>query len=129
MTRWRRLLGLAIGCGAFSLGPMAAQEPGPLSTPTQRLDYLLSQWRGQTVEHLREVWGREQSSEMRGRNPVLVYEKRVKLRPGFGSITVHPNGGLRCVVRFEINEMEQVNRAARQGGGEECWSQWRRYEP
>jgi hypothetical protein len=66
---------------------------------------------------------------MRGERVVLVYEKRVNVRAGLGSVTIHPNGGLRCVVRFEIDEADKVARVARQGGGQECWSQWRRYEP
>jgi hypothetical protein len=111
------------------LAPLGAQEPGPLATPTQKLDHLLSQWRGQSVEHVREVWGREDDLEMRGTNPVLVYEKRVKVRPSFGGITVNPNGGLRCVVRFLISDTEEVLRVARQGGGAECWNAWRKFEP
>ena len=129
MVRWQWSLPLTlVGC-ALAMGELVAQEPGPLATPTERLDYLLSQWRGQTVAHVREVWGREHETEMRGANPVLVFEKRVKVRPGFGSVTVHPNGGLRCVVRFQIDDAEKVARVMRQGGGQECWSQWRRYEP
>jgi hypothetical protein len=120
---------MPILCALVSSGVAAAQEPGPLATPTDRLDHLLATWRGQPAAHLREVWGREQEAQMRGENLVLVYEKRVKVRPGLGGVTIHPNGGLRCVVRFEIDAVDKVARVARQGGGQECWSQWRRYEP
>jgi len=129
MARRLRLSGLAVLCFGLAATRLAAQEPGALATPTQRLDYLLSTWRGETVAHLREVFGREDETEMRGTNPVLVYEKRVKVRAGIGTITMHPNGGLRCVVRFEINDAEEVVRVGRQGGGQECWNEWRRYEP
>jgi hypothetical protein len=114
---------------AFSFG-VSAQEPGPLATSTEKLEYLLSTWRGQPVSRVREVFGRESASEMRGTDPVLVYEKRVKVRPALGGITIHGNGGLRCVVRFLISdETEEVLRVARQGGGDECWNAWRKYEP
>lgn len=126
MKRWSLACALA---ACFSLGPLGAQEPGPLATPTEKLDYLLSRWRGQPVARVREVFGREDDTEMRGSNPVLVYEKRVKVRATLGGIAVHPNGGLRCVVRFLISDAEEVSRVARQGGGAECWNVWRKYEP
>lgn len=126
MKRWSLACALA---ACFSSAPLGAQEPGPLATPTEKLDYLLSRWRGQPVARVREVFGREDDTEMRGSNPVLVYEKRVKVRATLGGIAVHPNGGLRCVVRFLINDTEEVSRVARQGGGAECWNAWRKYEP
>ena len=130
MARRQRLLGLATIGIVLAASPLAAQEPGALATPTQRLDYLLASWRGETVAHVREVFGREDATEMRGANLVLVYEKRVKVRAaGIGAVTIHPNGGLRCVVRFEINDAEKVVRVGRQGGGQECCNEWRRYEP
>jgi hypothetical protein len=122
-------LGLAVAVSIVGSAQVAAQEPGPLASPTEKLDYLLSTWRGQTVERLREVWGREDEKQMRGTQPVLVYEKRVKVSAGLGGITVRPNGGLRCVVRFLIGESEEILRVARQGGGAECWNAWRQYEP
>lgn len=126
MRRWS----LTWVSAAFLLcAPLGAQEPGPLASPTEKLDYLLSQWRGQPVARVREVFGREDETEMRGSNPVLVYEKRIKVRATFGGIAVHPNGGLRCVVRFLISDTEEVLRVARQGGGAECWNAWREYEP
>ena len=127
MARWQWCLPLTLGLCALAAGDLAAQ--GPLATSTERLDDLLSQWRGQTVAHVREVWGREQETELRGQSTVLVYEKRVKVRPGFGSVTVHPGEGQRCVVRFQIDDAEKVSRTSRQGGGETCWNAWRRYEP
>lgn len=119
-------LGLAAPLLALVVTGVTAQER---ETPTQRLDALLASWRGQTAEHLREVWGREQSTEPRGNNTVLVYEKRQRLRATLGGIAVSPNGGSRCVVRFEIGAANEVLRTARQGGGQECWSQWRGFEP
>lgn len=126
MKRWSWACAFA---ACLSFAPLAAQEPGPLATPTEKLDYLLSRWRGQPVARVREVFGREDDTEMRGGNPVLVYEKRVKVRATLGGIAVHPNGGLRCVVRFLISDTEEVSRVARQGGGAECWNAWRKYEP
>lgn len=126
MKRW------GVACALVTCvfcAPVGAQEPGPLATPTEKLDYLLSRWRGQPVAHVREVFGREDDTEMRGSNPVLVYEKRIKVRATLGGIAVHPNGGLRCVVRFLVSDTEEVLRVARQGGGAECWNAWRRYEP
>jgi hypothetical protein len=127
MQGWRPALVLM--CGFYLVGPLAAQKPGPLATPTEKLDYLLATWRGQPVVHVREVWGREDDTEMRGANPVLVYEKRVKVRATLGGIALYPNGGLRCAVRFLIGDTEEVLRVARQGGGAECWNLWREYEP
>lgn len=118
--------GFAAGLLALVAMSVSAQER---ETPTQRLDALLASWRGQTAEHLREVWGREQSSETRGNNTVLVYEKRQRVRATLGGIAVSPNGGSRCVVRFEIGAANEVLRTARQGGGQECWSQWRGLDP
>jgi hypothetical protein len=130
VARRRPLSGLATICVVLAASQLAAQEPGVLASPTQRLDHLLSTWRGQPVARVREVFGRENATELRGTNPVLVYEKRVKVRAaGIGAVTIHPNGGLRCVVRFEINDAEKVVRVGRQGGGQECWNEWRRYEP
>jgi hypothetical protein len=125
----RHLLSALALCAMGFGAALEGEEPGPLATPTEKLDHLLSTWRGQPVTHLREVFGREDSTEMRGSNPVLVYEKRVKVRAAIGGFTMHPNGGLRCVVRFLIGEDEQVLRYARQGGGEECWQAWRKFEP
>jgi hypothetical protein len=125
MQRWHSLLALAIG--GFVLGA-SAQQPGPLASSSEKLDYLLSTWRGQPVARVREVFGREDSTEMRGTNAVLVYEKRVKLRGAVGGFTVHPNGGALCIVRFLISDTEQVSRVARQGG-DECWDAWRNNKP
>ena len=98
-------------------------------TPNERLDALLAKWRGQTAEHLREVWGREQSTEKRGNNTVVVYEKRKRVTATLGGISVAPNGGSPCVVRFEISAANEVLSTARQGGGQECWSAWRGLDP
>jgi hypothetical protein len=126
----RSHVGVALAACCFGLcAPLPAQEPGPLATPTEKLDHLLSTWRGQTVTRVREVWGRENETDMRGTSPVLIYEKRVKVTAGLGGITMRPNGGLRCVVRFLISETEEVLRVARQGGGAECWNVWRQFEP
>ena len=126
MQRWA--LGLVFATWWLAFGS-AAQEPGALATSTEKLDYLLSTWRGQPVARVRKVFGHEDATEMRGSNPVLVYEKRVKIRAAVGGFTVHPNGGARCVVRFLISETEEVLRVARQGGGDECWEAWRDYKP
>ena len=52
MARWWSLPLTLIGC-ALAAGELVAQAPGPLATPSERLDYLLSQWRGQTGEQWR----------------------------------------------------------------------------
>ena len=127
MRRWH-FLRLAFGMGCCFAAAASAQQPGALATPSEKLDYLLSTWRGQPVARVREVFGREDSTEMRGTNPVLVYEKRVKLRAAPGGFTMHPNGGSLCVVRFLISDTEEVSRVARQGG-DECWDAWRNYKP
>jgi hypothetical protein len=126
MQRWHFRLALATCCLAFGA---SAQQPGPFASSSEKLDHLLSTWRGQPVARVREVFGREDSTEMRGTSPVLVYEKRVKLRAAAGGFTVHPNGGALCVVRFLISDTEEVSRVARQGGGDECWDAWRNYKP
>ena len=129
MTGWHLSRVLALCLVLMAGSELRAQEPGPLASPTERLDYLLSTWLGQSVAHLREVWGREEGTEMRGGNPVLVFEKRIKVRAGLGGITFNGGGGLRCVVRFELDDADEIARWSRQGGGQECWNAWRRYEP
>ena len=124
----RRHFYQALAACCYALGA-PAQQPGAFASSSEKLDHLLSTWRGQPVARVREVFGREDSTEMRGTNPVLVYEKRVKLRPAAGGFTVHPNGGALCVVRFLIDDTEEVSRVARQGGGDECWDAWRKYTP
>jgi hypothetical protein len=119
----RHRLGVFVVTLAFAASGLAQE------TPNQRLDALLAKWRGQTAEHLREVWGREQSTEKRGDNTVVVYEKRKRMTATLGGIAVTPNGGARCIVRFEIGAANEVLRTARQGGGQECWSVWRGLEP
>jgi hypothetical protein len=126
MRRWYLFLAFATCCCALGA---SAQQPGPFASSSEKLDHLLSTWRGQPVARVREVFGREDSTEMRGTNPVLVYEKRVKVRPAAGGFTVHPNGGAVCVVRFLISDTEVVSRVARQGGGDECWDAWRNHKP
>jgi hypothetical protein len=113
------------------LAPLAAaQDPGPLATPTEKLDYLLTSWRGKALEDLLGVWGREESIERRGANQVYVFERRVKVRAGVFGVAVYGNGGLRCVARFEIDaDSKRVVRTTRQGGGQECWNAFRRNEP
>ena len=125
MQRRRFHWALATCCFAFGA---FAQDPGPFATSSEKLDHLLSTWRGQPVARVREVFGREDSTEMRGTSVVLVYEKRVKLRAAAGGFTVHPNGGALCLVRFLISDTEEVSRVARQGG-DECWDAWRDYKP
>jgi hypothetical protein len=126
MQCWHFPLAFATCCFALAA---YAQQPGPFASSSEKLDHLLSTWRGQPVARVREVFGREDSTEMRGTNPVLVYEKRVKVRPAAGGFTVHPNGGAVCVVRFLISDTEVVSRVARQGGGDECWDAWRNHKP
>jgi hypothetical protein len=99
------------------------------TTPTEKLDAMLSSWRGHTLEELQDVWGREESIERRGGNKVYVYERRVKVRANVFGVTVHGNGGLRCVARFEVDEQSKIVRTSRQGGGQDCWSALRKLDP
>ena len=124
----RRYAPFVFATCCFALGAFA-QAPGPFASASEKLDHLFSSWRGQPVAHVREVFGREDTTEMRGTNPVLVYEKRVKVRPAAGGFTLHPNGGAVCVVRFLIGDTEEVLRVARQGGADECWNAWRNHKP
>jgi hypothetical protein len=120
---------LFFGSSPNTVNGASAQQPGRFASSSEKLDHLLSTWRGQPVERVREVFGREDSTEMRGTTPVLVYEKRVRVRPAAGGFTLLPNGGAVCVVRFLISDTEEVARVARQGGGDECWDVWRSYKP
>ena len=72
MQRWSLGLAFATCWLAFDA---SAQQPGAFATSDEKLDYLLSTWRGQPVAHLRKVFGHEDKTEMRGTNPVFVYEK------------------------------------------------------
>ncbi len=98
-------------------------------SPTQKLDDLLRSWRGHTLERLHEVWGREHSVEEHRGYKVYVYERRIKVRAGLFAVSVYPKGGLRCVVRFQVDDQDEIVRTSRQGGGQECWSQFRKYDP
>jgi hypothetical protein len=109
--------------------PAQAQEPGPMAAPNEKLDYLLSSWRGKSLEDLRGVWGREEEIQLRRGNRVFVFERRVKVRAGLFGVSVYANGGLRCVAQFEVNDADEIVRTSRQGGGQECWNALRRYEP
>jgi hypothetical protein len=107
-----------------------ADEPGALASPTEKLDYLLSTWKGKSLEQLHDTWGHEESVERRGTHQVFVFERRVKVRLGLGSITVHgEQGGLRCVAKFEVDDEISIVRATRLGGGQDCWNLFRKYDP
>lgn len=110
------------------LSPVCAGQ-GVLDSPTQKLDKLLEDWHGHTLSRLQEVWGRESSIESHRGHKVYVYERRVKVRAGVFAVSVYPKGGLRCVVRFEVDEKNEIVRTSRQGGGQECWSRFRKYDP
>lgn len=119
---------LALAAAALA-GAAFADEPGPFASADEKLDYLISSWRGQSLEALRAVWGREEELTQRGRNRVFVFERRVKVRANPFGVSVFGGGGLRCAARFEVNDADQVVRATRQGGGQECWNALKRYAP
>lgn len=129
MTLIRRLglgvvvLGLSFGAGA--------QKPDRLASTEEKITYLLSSWRGKSLESVREVWGREKGVEQHNGNRVLVYEDRVKVRVNPFGFSVAPGaaGTVRCAVRFEIDVENNVVRAARRGGAADCWDAYKRNEP
>jgi hypothetical protein len=120
---------LASALLAFAPNALADDEPGPLASPNEKLDYLLSRWRGKTLEQLHAVWGREKEVTLRRPNRVYVFERRVKVRGGAFGVTVFSGGGLRCRARFEVDDANEIVRTSREGGGQECWGALRRYEP
>jgi hypothetical protein len=125
----RTPLAIALVFVALLARPAAADEPGPFATPTDKLDYLLRSWRGHKVEELQTVWGKHSAIEPHGDHKIYVFERRVKVSAGVFGVAVHPNGGLRCVARFDVNAAGEIVRTSRQGGGSDCWSQFRKYEP
>lgn len=122
-ARWSVWAAAAVLTGGFS-----AAHGGPES-PTDKLDDLLGRWRGQTLEHLHAVWGREEAIELRAGNSVYVFERRIKVRASPFAISVYPNGGLRCVARFEVDGNHQIVRTTRLGGGRDCWNAFRKLAP
>ncbi len=129
MTLIRRLgLGVVVLGLSFAVG---AQQPDRLASTEEKLTYLLSSWRGKSLDELREVWGREKEVEQRNGNRVLVYEDRVKVRVNPFGFSVSPGaaGTVRCAVRFEIDAENKVVRAARRGGAPDCWDAYKRNEP
>lgn len=109
---------------------VADDEPGALASPTDKLNYMLSTWKGKTLEQLQDVWGGEEMVERRGGNRVYVFERRVKLRAGVLGVTVFgEQGGLRCVAKFEVDAEDKIVRVTRQGGGQDCWNALRKYDP
>ncbi len=125
------LLRVLMLLAAAASGPATlADEPGPLASPDTKLDYLLSSWRGRSLEELRQVWGKEAEIRPRGDNSVHVFERRIKVRASIlGSISVYNGGGLACIAQFEVDPDEKIVRATRRGGGRECWNAFRRNEP
>jgi hypothetical protein len=121
-------LAIATGLFAFAPGAFADEAPGPLASPNEKLDYLLSRWRGKTLDELHDVWGREKALTLRRPNRVYVFERRVKVRGGAFGVTVFSGGGLTCRARFEVDDADEIVRASREGGGQECWGALRRYE-
>jgi hypothetical protein len=125
-----RRLGLSVLIYFGLLGPLSAQQPGPLASPNEKLDHLFGTWQGKSLDRLHEVWGHEKSVDLRRGNRVFVFERRVKVRAaGFG-VAVFGGNGLQCVGQFEVDDKNQIVRTWWQGGGaQECWGALRRYEP
>jgi len=122
-------LALALAAAAL-VGPGAfADEPGPFASADEKLDHLLASWRGQSLEALHAVWGREQELTQRGRNRVFVFERRIKVRASPFGVSVFGGDGLKCAARFEVSDSDEIVRAARQGGGQQCWNALKRYAP
>jgi hypothetical protein len=127
-----RRLGLSLSVLIYFglLGDLAAQPPGPLASPNEKLDHLFGSWQGKSLDRLHEVWGREKSVDLRRGNRVFVFERHVKVRAtGFG-VNVFGGSGLQCLGQFEVDDKNQIVRTWWQGGGaQECWGALRRYEP
>lgn len=129
-----RLARTVVFAAALALAVQAADraladEPGPLAAPSDKLDYLLRSWRGHSIDELKSVWGKPADIEPHGDRKVYVFERRVKVRPGIFGVSVYPNGGLRCVARFDADAAGKILRTSRQGGGQDCWNQFRKLEP
>jgi hypothetical protein len=121
-------LGVVVLGMSFSVG---AEKPDRLASTEEKLTYLLSSWRGKSLDDVHKVWGREKDVEQRNGNRVLVYEHRVKVRVNPFGFSVAPGaaGAVQCAVRFEIDADDKVIRAARRGGAPECWDAYKRNEP
>lgn len=111
-------------------GTAPADEPGPLAPPDEKLDYLLSTWRGKSLEDLRRVWGKEAEIRPRGNNAVHLFERRIKVRASIlGSVSIYNGPGIQCIALFEVNGDNEIVRVTRRGGGRDCWNAFRRNEP
>lgn len=131
MLQSRRLgLGLSALIYFGLVTGLSAQQPKPLASPQEKIDYLFASWQGKSLDRLHEVWGHEKSVDLRRGNRVLVFERHVKVRAaGFG-VAVFGGAGLQCVGQFEVDDKNQIVRTWWQGGGvQECWGAFRRYEP
>lgn len=125
-----RQLPIVVLLALFASAAASADEPGPLAPPDDKLDYLLSTWRGKSLDSLRGVWGKEAEIRRRGDNAVHVFERRVKVRASIlGNISIYNGPGLECVALFEVNPENEIVRVTRRGGGRDCWNAFRRNEP
>jgi hypothetical protein len=124
---WQRGLGLS---ALIYFGLLGGLSAGPLASAQEKLDHLIGSWKGNSLDRLHAVWGREQSVDLQRGNRVFVFERHVKVRAaGFG-VAVFGGNGLQCVGRFEVDDKNQIVRSWWQGGGvQECWGALRKYEP
>ena len=129
----KRVLSIGVGLlGAVSLLVQAADKPGPFAGPDVKLDYLLSTWKGRTLDELKSVWGRHSRVIKRGRNDAYVYEQTSKVRTGASIFTGQvkvDTGAVTCAAFFEINDADEIIWTARNGGGKPCWNMFKKKKP
>jgi hypothetical protein len=117
---------------ALLIGQAVADEaPGPLAPDSEKLTYLFSTWRGQSVETLKAVWGRPESVETRGETETYEF-RRVKRGPtfGLGGVTVAGRGAVVCSAYFRVALEGVVTRATWRGpSADDCWGLFRAITP
>ena len=123
---------VVLTCGFLSISSVyAADKPGAFASSDTKLDYLLDTWVGRSLEDLTSVWGRATSNRPVGPNRVYAFERTSRSRAGFsilsGQVSVSTDD-IVCTASFEINAEEKITRATRQGGGRDCWNQFKDYE-
>jgi len=109
----------------------AADKPGAFASSETKLDYLLGTWVGKSLENLTSVWGRASSNRPLGSNQVYVFERTSRSRAGFsilsGQVSVSTDD-IVCSASFEVDAQEEIIRVSRQGGGRDCWNQFKYFE-
>jgi hypothetical protein len=115
----------------FGQAVLADEAPGPLAPDSEKLTYLFSTWRGQSVDTLKAVWGRPKSVETRGATETYEFERGKRGTTfGLGGVTVAGRGAIVCSAYFRVALEGVVTRATWRGpSADDCWGMFRDITP